>query len=58
MAMLSGYMQRYTSIRTVGLCHSVQGCAGGLLNLLDMGEYVDNCRWEIAGIIIRRAAAD
>lgn len=50
MAMLSGYMQRYTSIRTVGLCHSVQGCAGGLLNLLDMGEYVDNCRWEIAGI--------
>ena len=50
MAMLTGYMQRYTSIQTVGLCHSVQGCAGGLLNLLDMGEYVDNCRWEIAGI--------
>ena len=24
MAMLSGYMQRYTGIRTVGLCHSVR----------------------------------
>ena len=24
MAMLSGYMQRYTNIKTVGLCHSVQ----------------------------------
>ena len=26
MAMLSGYMQRYTNIKTVGLCHSVQVC--------------------------------
>lgn len=50
MAMLSGYMQRYTGIRTVGLCHSVQGCAKGLLERLDMGEYADRCRWEIAGI--------
>ena len=50
MAMLSGYMQRYTGIKTVGLCHSVQGCAKGLLDLLGMGEYADNCRWEIAGI--------
>ena len=40
MAMLTGYMQRYTSIQTVGLCHSVQGCAGGLLRTLDMGEYL------------------
>ena len=44
MAMLSGYMQRYTGIKTVGLCHSVQGCAKGLLDLLGMGEYADNCR--------------
>lgn len=50
MAMLSGYMQRYTNIRTVGLCHSVQGCASGLLQTLGMDEYVDKCRWEIAGI--------
>ncbi|NLD87216.1 MAG: alpha-glucosidase/alpha-galactosidase [Clostridiales bacterium] len=50
MAMLSGYMQRFTNVRTIGLCHSVQGCAGGLLKTVGMDEYVDNCRWEIAGI--------
>ena len=50
MAMLTGYMQRYTRIKTIGLCHSVQACAKGLLELLDMGEYVGKCRWEIAGI--------
>ncbi|MBR4032065.1 MAG: alpha-glucosidase/alpha-galactosidase [Clostridia bacterium] len=27
MAMLSGYMQRFTGIQTVGLCHSVQVCS-------------------------------
>lgn len=31
MAMLSGYMQRFTNIKTVGLCHSVQVCARGCL---------------------------
>ena len=50
MAMLAGYMQRYTNIRTVGLCHSVQGCASGLLGTLGMDEYIDHCRWKIAGI--------
>ncbi len=50
MAMLSGYMQRYTSIRTVGLCHSVQACVPGLLHTFKMDEYKDRCRWEIAGI--------
>lgn len=50
MAMLTGYMQRYTSIRTVGLCHSVQSCVPGLLDTLGMEEYKDACRWEIAGI--------
>lgn len=34
MAMLSGYMQRYTGIKTVGLCHSVQVCSSGLLKAL------------------------
>ena len=28
MAMLTGAMLRYTGIKTVGLCHSVQGCPG------------------------------
>lgn len=50
MAMLSGYMQRYTNIQTIGLCHSVQVCAKHLLTELKMEEYVDKCRWEIAGI--------
>ena len=50
MAMLSGYMQRYTDIRTIGLCHSVQDCAEWLLRPVGMGEYANNCRWEIAGI--------
>ena len=50
MAMLSGYMQRFTNIRTVGLCHSVQACANGLLDTLGMEEYKDKTRWEIAGI--------
>ena len=36
MAMLSGYMQRYTGIKTVGLCHSVQVCTSGLLSALDI----------------------
>ena len=27
MAILTGYMQRYTKIKTVGLCHSVQVCS-------------------------------
>lgn len=36
MAPLSGFMQRYTGINTVGLCHSVQGCSLGLLMNLDI----------------------
>lgn len=50
MSILSGYMQRYTNIKTIGLCHSVQICASMLLENLGMKEYIDNCRWEIAGI--------
>lgn len=49
MAMLSGYMQRYTNVKTVGLCHSVQVCSEGLLKKLDMlpeDGFVD----KIAGI--------
>ncbi|MBQ4564189.1 MAG: alpha-glucosidase/alpha-galactosidase [Lachnospiraceae bacterium] len=50
MAMLTGYMQRYTGIRTVGLCHSVQQCVPKLLDRVGMSEYKDHTRWEIAGI--------
>lgn len=50
MAMLSGYMQRYTPIKTVGLCHSVQGCSRDLLKKLGMEDKVDGRRDLIAGI--------
>jgi len=49
MAMLAGYMQRYTGVQTVGLCHSVQGCSRGLLNDLDI-EYTEPIKERIAGI--------
>ena len=50
MAMLSGYMQRYCGVNMVGLCHSVQGCSGGLLNDLDMEDKLEGRRELIAGI--------
>lgn len=50
MAMLAGYMQRYTPIKTVGLCHSVQVCSKSVLESLGMGEYIEGCRDLIAGI--------
>ncbi len=49
MAMLSGAMQRFTGVKTVGLCHSVQSCVPGLLKHLEM-EYDDTIQWKIAGI--------
>ncbi len=50
MAMLSGYMQRYTPIKTIGLCHSVQTCAEDLLCDLGMGDKVEGRKELIAGI--------
>lgn len=50
MAMLSGYMQRYTGIKTVGLCHSVQGCSEWLLKKLDMEDKLEGRKELIAGI--------
>ena len=50
MAMLSGYIQRYTGVKAVGLCHSVQVCAESLLNSVDMQDKLEGCRALIAGI--------
>ena len=50
MAILSGYMQRYTGVKTVGLCHSVQVCAKSLLQGVGMEEYLPGCVTKIAGI--------
>ncbi|MBR4333283.1 MAG: alpha-glucosidase/alpha-galactosidase [Clostridia bacterium] len=49
MAMLSGAMQRYTNVKTVGLCHSVQVCAPTLMKHAGM-EYDDTVQFKIAGI--------
>ncbi len=50
MAMLSGYMQRYTGIETVGLCHSVQVCSHALLTGLGMEDKLEGRKELIAGI--------
>ncbi|MDR0312255.1 MAG: alpha-glucosidase/alpha-galactosidase [Treponema sp.] len=50
MSMLSGYMQRHTDIKTVGLCHSVQGCSYHLLRSLGMEDKLEGRRDLIAGI--------
>lgn len=50
MAILSGYMQRYSKVRTVGLCHSVQVCTEGLLKGLGMEDKLEGATDYIAGI--------
>ena len=50
MAMITGAMLRGSSIRTVGLCHSVQVCARGLLWRVGMLEGVRKLQWKVAGI--------
>lgn len=53
MSILSGYMQRYTSVKTVGLCHSVQVCVPELLTGVGLESYLDNeqdLQYKIAGI--------
>ncbi len=50
MAILTGYMQRYTDVKTVGLCHSVQVCSEGLLKALDMQDKLEGRKELIAGI--------
>ena len=53
MAMLTGYMQKYTDVKTVGLCHSVQVCTKKLLTELGMLDEVTAkgpWREKIAGI--------
>jgi len=50
MAMLSGYMQRYTGVNTLGLCHSVQVCSRDLLKALGMDDKIEGRKELIAGI--------
>jgi len=48
MAVLTGVMNRFTSIKTVGLCHSVQVCTKDLFNALEMDH--EGIQEKIAGI--------
>ena len=50
MAMLTGYMLRYTKIKTIGLCHSVQVCSETLLKGLGMSDKLEGRKEKIAGI--------
>ena len=50
MAILSGFMQRYTPVKTVGLCHSVQVCSSTLLSALGMEDRLEGRKELIAGI--------
>ena len=51
MAMLTGYMQKYTNIKTIGLCHSVQICAESLLEATGLDKsLLDGHKELIAGI--------
>lgn len=50
MAMLTGYMQRYTKVKTIGLCHSVQVCSETLLKGLNMEDKLEGRKELIAGI--------
>ena len=50
MSILTGYMKRYTKVKTIGLCHSVQSCSKDLLNHLGMEDKLEGRKELIAGI--------
>ena len=50
MAMLAGYMQRYTGVNTIGLCHSVQACSEQILRDVGMEDKLEGRKELIAGI--------
>ena len=50
MAILSGYMQRHTGVKTIGLCHSVQVCVKSLFKTLELDWNPEDYISKIAGI--------
>lgn len=48
MAVLTNVMNTYGGVKTVGLCHSVQGCVPGIFGNLGMDP--TGVQWKIAGI--------
>lgn len=49
MSILSGYMQRFTKVKTVGLCHSCQVVVSGI-NAALKEEKLNDARYTLAGI--------
>jgi len=50
MSILTGYLLRYTGVKTIGLCHSVQVCSELLLKNLGMEDRIAGRKERIAGI--------
>jgi len=50
MSMLMMGVFRGSGVNAVGLCHSVQSCAGTLLRHCGLGEKYPNSTWKVAGI--------
>ena len=49
MSILTGYMQQYTKVKTVGLCHSCQVVVSNLAETLNLPE-LNDARFTLAGI--------
>ena len=49
MSILTGYMQKNTKVKTIGLCHSCQVVTKELAKYLNMPELLE-CRYKLAGI--------
>jgi len=49
MGIITGYMQRFTDVKTIGLCHSVQVCSKAILDGLGLTD-IKVGREKIAGI--------
>ncbi|MCL2570834.1 MAG: alpha-glucosidase/alpha-galactosidase [Defluviitaleaceae bacterium] len=50
MSILTGYMLHHTGVKTLGLCHSVQGCSREILRGVDLLDKLEGCKQLIAGI--------
>jgi alpha-galactosidase len=50
MSIVMGGILRGTGVKGVGLCHSVQGCASGLIKRVGMDVPENELNWKVAGI--------
>ena len=50
MAMITGAMLQGISVKTVGLCHSVQVCAQQILMTTGLWDSVKKLQWKVAGV--------